>query len=81
MLSKDNSKVVNLLISAGADVFIKDYLDRNAMDYAVENCQPRKLKLLIKQNKSYLKGKSTVSSTCKQVKNLLDSLTIDEKVE
>lgn len=46
MLSADSPEMIKMLLSAMADVSLKDKDGRTAVFYAIEKCQPNKLKVL-----------------------------------
>ena len=42
MLATDKSEVIDLLLSNGADIYLKDNLGKTVIFYAVEGCQINK---------------------------------------
>lgn len=46
MMSADNPQIIKTLLLAGSNVFLKDENGRTSVFYAMEKCQPNKLKVL-----------------------------------
>ena len=54
MAAEDNTKIIDLLLNAAADIHLKDKNGDSAIFYAMRECQPNKFKLLLKEDKSLL---------------------------
>ena len=55
MLSQDDPKIIKILLSAKANVLLKDKKGRTAIFYAIERCQSAKFRLLQEKNRELLK--------------------------
>ncbi|MBK7804470.1 MAG: ankyrin repeat domain-containing protein [Chloracidobacterium sp.] len=84
MLATDKSEVIDLLLSNGADIYLKDNLGKTVIFYAVEGCQINKTLSLLRKDQGLLstvdsKGKSA-SSYLKVTDSSSDCLKLKERI-